>query len=156
MRVACLASILLVIALAISVAPAAAQGRFEIKYRVVGDMRPGSEVIFQFMMVRVSSSGDFKPVMDAVFEASVNGEKPITVAADEGGIASIPVKISPFSVLGSTIRVEVQARSQLYGVEVSRTVTEAVPPDPIALAPLLMASISILAPIILLVRRMGG
>ena len=147
---------ILLVALAILISPAAAATRFEIKYRVVGELRPGNEVIFQFMLTRVSTTGGVKPVTDAVFTVVVNGGKPEEVEAGEDGIASIPVKISAYSLLGSAIRVEVKARSQLYQVEASRTIVEHIPCDTMALLAVALASISIAIPLGILLRRVRG
>ena len=156
MRSAYLALVLLVTVLLASAPPVAAQGRFEIKYRVLGGLKPGSDAIFQFMLARVEPTGDLKPVKDAVFEVSFNGGKTILVKADENGIASASYKISSFSIFGSTIRIDVRARSQLYGVEATRTIVVRAPADFTALACLLTASLSILVPLLMLVKRVRG
>ncbi|MEM1809055.1 MAG: hypothetical protein QXL31_06715 [Thermosphaera sp.] len=151
-----LAAILLAFLVAASfIAPTSAQAHYEIKYRVVGDLKPGNEVYFHLMMARVSASGEMRPVTDAVFTVILNGREKMTLKADEEGIVTVPVRVSSLSLLGSTITLDVEAKSEMYGAEASRRIIERVEPDAFALLSIMLGALSLLIPVIM-IRRVGA
>lgn len=155
MRITALIPLIMVV-VALLLISTSAQANYEIKYRVVGELKPGNEVYFHLMMAKISRDGDMKPVMDALFTVVINGRERVELRANEEGIIVVPVKIPSFSLLGSTITLEVMARSDMYGVETSRTINEYVRPDIFALSSIMLAVLSILIPLLAIIRRAGS
>jgi len=132
--------------------PSEAAAGYQIYYRMAGDPKPGSEVVLQLAMSK--AGGPVKPIGNAEFNVTVEGEaEPITVKADETGVAEIKVKVPLSLVLGGSLRIHVSAYSEFYAASAERLIEIQVDPDYYGLACLALASLSVLTPILVVAGR---
>jgi len=144
--------VLILLSSAVPITAVGAASGYQIYYRVAGDPRPGSELVLQLAM---SKAGDqVRPIGNAEFNVMVEGEaKPISVKADETGVAEVRVRIPLNLVLGGSLRIRVSAYSEFYAASAERLIEIQVDPDYYGLICLALSSLAVLIPVLVVAGR---
>ena len=151
-RAALLILLSLILLSSAALIPSEATTGYQIYYRMAGYPKPGSEIVLQLAMSK--AGGQVKPIGEAEFEVMVEGEsEPITVKADETGVAEIRLKVPLQLILGGYLRIHVSGYSEFYAARAERLIEIPVEPDYYGLACLALASLSVLIPIFVVAGR---
>lgn len=145
-------SLALVVSLLVLVAVLPVEGAsYDIYYRFLGRPRPGSELILQLAMSK--RGPEVRPIGNVEFNVTVENGRPISVRADETGVAEVRVKIPLSMLLGGVMRVHVKAYSDFYAASAESTIALEVEPDYFGLACICLASLSVILPVVICVVR---
>jgi len=145
-------SLLLVLASLLLIQQADAQ--YQVYYRMFGEPRPGSELIIQFALSR--EGDEVRPIGDTDFRIWVEGEAaPRVLKSDKAGVVEVRVKVPMSLIFGGKVRIKAEAYSEFYGVKAEKMIEVSVAPDHLGVMCCLLASFSVLIPIVAALRRLG-